>query len=264
MGAHIWLGVVHGSYGVGCLVAPFVATAIASLERRKEDEEKWMLFYYFPLGLSVINCLLVIAAFRGEIGLCFRFGFKFPSSSSLSFWRTRPASHPTPEPEPPAENEARQNGAFTEIKQLLTLKPLYTLSLFFFLHLGVCFTAAGWVVQYLIQARHGAPSTTGYVPAGFYGGVVLGRFLLAEPTHRFGERRMLLGYSAAAFVCQLVFWLVPNLVSAAVAFAVLGGCLGPFFAAVSFEFLLVPLSALSSCDIRLYEYVMGGVADRLF
>jgi fucose permease len=72
----------------------------------------------------------------------------------------------------------------------------------------------------------------GYVPSGYYGGVSLGRILLAEPTHRFGEFRMLLLYSFLCFVMQLVFWLVPNLVSNAVAFSLMGFFLGPLFAAV--------------------------------
>lgn len=88
------------------------------------------------------------------------------------------------------------------------------------------------MVQYLVQVRHGKLSDMGYVPSGFYGGLTLGRLLLAEPTHRFGELRMLLLYTAVTFVMQLVFWLVPNIISSAVAFSFMGFFLGPFFAAV--------------------------------
>jgi hypothetical protein len=72
----------------------------------------------------------------------------------------------------------------------------------------------------------------GYVPSGFYGGVTLGRFLLAEPTHRFGELKMLLLYTVLIFVMQMVFWLVPNIISSAVSFSIMGFFLGPFFVAV--------------------------------
>jgi fucose permease len=72
----------------------------------------------------------------------------------------------------------------------------------------------------------------GYVPSGYYGGLTLGRLILAEPTHRFGELRMLLLYSALALVMQLIFWLVPNIISNAVVFSFMGFFLGPFFAAV--------------------------------
>jgi fucose permease len=72
----------------------------------------------------------------------------------------------------------------------------------------------------------------GYVPSGFYGGLTLGRLLLAEPTHRFGELRMLLLYTVLTLAMQLVFWLVPNIISSAVVFSFMGFFLGPFFAAV--------------------------------
>ena len=73
----------------------------------------------------------------------------------------------------------------------------------------------------------------GYVPSGYYGGIFLGRLVLAEPTHRYGERRMLSIYAALCFAMQLVFWLAPNIVSSAVAFSVMGFLLGPAFAGVS-------------------------------
>jgi fucose permease len=72
----------------------------------------------------------------------------------------------------------------------------------------------------------------GYVPSGFYGGLTLGRFLLSEPTHRFGELKMLLSYTVIIFAMQLVFWLVPNIISSAVSFSIMGFFLGPFFVAV--------------------------------
>ena len=47
----------------------------------------------------------------------------------------------------------------------------------------------------------------GYVPAGFYGGSFIGRLVLAEPTYRFGERRMILLYGVLCLALELVFWL---------------------------------------------------------
>jgi fucose permease len=72
----------------------------------------------------------------------------------------------------------------------------------------------------------------GYVPAGFYGGGFLGRLLLAEPTHRFGERRMIFIYIVLCLALELVFWLVPDIITEAVAISLLGFFSGPFFATV--------------------------------
>ncbi|KAG0154917.1 hypothetical protein PDIDSM_490 [Penicillium digitatum] len=70
----------------------------------------------------------------------------------------------------------------------------------------------------------------GYVPAGFYGGAFLGRLILAEPTHRLGERRMIFIYALLCMGLQLVSWLVPNIITEAVAVSQLGLFSGPFFA----------------------------------
>jgi fucose permease len=224
--AHRWLGFIHAMYGFGCLVSPFVATTVAS-----SNPSRWMLFYLFPLGLSLLNLTSVVLAF----------------GNSLHIIRTQPQNDS-------GENTSGRNrSAMNEVRQVLKLHDLWIISLFYFLYLGVSFAAGGntpknlvnftqgegiiirstgWVVKYLVDVRHGNLATMGYVPSGYYGGVFLGRLILAEPTHRFGERRMLSIYSALCFAMQLVFWLVPNIISSAVAFSLMGFLLGPAFAAV--------------------------------
>lgn len=231
-GAHRWLGFIHAMYGLGLVISPFAATAIATTGR-------WTLFYLFPLGLSVVNLALVGAAFRESVKI-------LPKAGDV-------------ETEASQEPSQMSSGAMSEVKEMLKLKDIWVFSLFFFFHLGVCFTSAGmfssllssylpqvnlrcqadtsrlgWVVQYLLSRPDPAPlSKLGYVPSGAYTGIFLGRLILAEPTHRFGERRMLLIYSVICLVLQLVFWLVPNLVSSVVVFSAMGFFLGPYFAAVS-------------------------------
>lgn len=81
----------------------------------------------------------------------------------------------------------------------------------------------------------------GYVPTGYYGGLLAGRLFLAEPTYRLGERRMLLIYSVICVCLQLVFWLQPNIVGSAVALSLMGFFFGPFFATVSIYTSLLSL-----------------------
>ena len=76
-------------------------------------------------------------------------------------------------------------------------------------------------------------SKVGYVTTGFYGGLALGRLVLAEPTYRLGERRMLLLYSVLCLALQIVFWRVKNVIADAVVVSCMGFLLGPYFATVS-------------------------------
>ncbi|KAF2186278.1 MFS general substrate transporter [Zopfia rhizophila CBS 207.26] len=202
-GAHRWLGFIHAMYALGCLVSPFVATAIAS-----KVGDRWPLFYLFLVGVGSINTLAVLITFRDSLRIHVK--------------PTYPASTD--------ETTSRSKHASRDIVDTLKSPPVYLLSLFYFFMLGVGITAGGWVVEYLISARNGKLPGVGYVPAGLWGGVFLGRVLLAEPTHRFGERSMTMVYCVMILVLQLVFWLVPNLISSVVAICGLGFFFGPMFA----------------------------------
>ncbi|MCJ1318121.1 hypothetical protein MMC15_003448 [Xylographa vitiligo] len=124
----------------------------------------------------------------------------------------------------------RNKAAMSSIIETCKLPGIWLLSMFFFFYLGVGITAGGWVVEYLVTIRNAPLPSTGYVPAGLYGGMFLGRLLLAEPTHRWGERRMLMLYIVIVFALQLVFWLVPDIIASAVVLSFMGFFFGPFFA----------------------------------
>jgi fucose permease len=200
--AHRWLGFIHAMYALGCLVSPFVATAVAA-----SVNERWHLFYLFLVGIGAINTMAVLVAFRASLKLKPR-AVERETEASIT----------------------RSKNATKDVMNVLKSPPVYLLSLFYFFMLGVGITAGGWVVEYLVSARNGKLPEVGYVSAGLWGGVFAGRVLLAEPTHRFGERMMTMAYCVAILALQLIFWLVPNLISSAVAICLLGFFYGPMFA----------------------------------
>ncbi|KAF4551089.1 Bypass of stop codon-like protein 1 [Elsinoe fawcettii] len=209
--AHRWLGFIHACYAGGSLVGPFVATGIASA-----PGNRWWLFYLFPTGLSVLNVNGLAIMFRALLAIRWRNEWYGPAADVM-----RAAT---------AESSAAR-AAVKNMKKALSFRSVWILSVFYFFYLGVLVTANGWVVEYLVSVRGGALSKFGYVSAGFNGGTFLGRLVLAEPTHRLGERLMLLIYCGICIGLQLMFWLVPNIIAASVAISVLGFFLGPFFAA---------------------------------
>ncbi|KAF1941014.1 MFS general substrate transporter [Clathrospora elynae] len=198
-GAHRLLGVIHAMYALGCLISPFVATIIAA-----KFGDRWPLFYLYLVGVGVLNALAVALAFRDSL---------------------------KPHTKPPATGpSSRRSKANRDIIATLNSPCVYLLSMFYFFMLGAGITTGGWVVEYLIEARNGRLPDVGYVPAGLWGGVFLGRVVLAEPTHRFGERRMTMLYCVLILALQLIFWLVPSLIGGAVSISILGFFYGPLFA----------------------------------
>jgi fucose permease len=186
-GAHRWLGFIHAMYMAGCLVAPFAASPIASAQK----PSVWYLFYTVPAGLGFTNLLMCLFAFRDTV-------------------RLRPATPSSATETGPTTGEASDSQHRTAgylLNKTLKQSSLWYISVFFFFYLGMTLTASGWVVEYLVDVRDGDLERVSYVPAGFSGGCLLGRLLLPEPTHRYGERLMGTIYLAICLGVQLVFWL---------------------------------------------------------
>lgn len=177
---HRWLGFIHAMYMAGVFVAPFGSASIAAAS----SPSPWYFFYTAPLGLGVVNMALVVAAFWDTVAI--------RSSRAVSMEGT------------PGETS---KGAMDMIRDALSRRSVWILSLFYFFYLGAVITAGGWVVEYLVTVRGGHVSQMGYVSAGFGGGSLLGRIVLPEPTHRFGEKKMVLLYCVLCLGFQLVFWL---------------------------------------------------------
>ena len=125
--AHRWLGFIHAMYMAGCLTGPFIATAVASAGA----QSRWELFYTAPLGLGVINFVLVVIAFQESLT------FKCPTQGEMS------------------SQDARQKSPMQEIKKTLAQPGVWILSLYFFFFLGAVITAGGklstfsWEYRYL-------------------------------------------------------------------------------------------------------------------
>jgi fucose permease len=138
------LGFAHGSYGVGGVVAPIVATSIAS------RGTLWSRFYFLPLGLALVCIPFAGWAF---------WGYKEEGSAALLSTVERTASRQAAE-EPVSK--------LRDLK--LALKNRVTIfgALFIFAYQGAEVSISGWVISYLINYRGGDPGSVGYVSAGFW------------------------------------------------------------------------------------------------
>ncbi|KAH8898815.1 MFS general substrate transporter [Thozetella sp. PMI_491] len=234
--AHRWLGILHSIYGVGGLISPLAATALAS------HTPHWYYFYLVLLGTATLNTMLLAWNFRDGL-------FK------------------------PTE-QVSSSDASRRLKDALTQRSVWVMSLFFFLYVGVEVTAGGWVVEFLISVRNGSPSQVGYVASGFWAGLALGRFVLADVTHKFGERRMVMIYIVLGLAMQLLFWFVPNVVANAVVISLLGFIIAPFFpVGVSILTKLLPKdlhiasigfsATVGQAGSAAFPFLTGAVASRV-
>lgn len=198
------LGLFHGSYGVGGTVGPLIATAIVS----RGPYKIWSTFYFVPLALTIVNALVAYVTF------C-RYECDNPSANSLNLT----ASHP--QVRPPSKLGLLANA----LKNRTTILG----ALFIFAYQGAEVSISGWLISYLLSYRKSEPSKAGYITAGFWAGITIGRFLLSHPAHKIGEKISVAGLTAGAAVFQLLVWQVPNVIGDAVAISIVGLLLGPVY-----------------------------------
>ena len=153
------MGIIHGFYGVGGTVAPLIATALAS------NGAHWTFFYFINLALTAFNLVLAGWDFKG-------YEMDMPVQALAAQHRD-------------VEGLAkRKNLIWKAVKTKATLCG----ALFIFAYQGAEVSISGWIVSFLINYRNGDPAHVGYVSAGFWAGITVGRFVLSYPARRLGER----------------------------------------------------------------------------
>ncbi|PYH96303.1 MFS general substrate transporter [Aspergillus ellipticus CBS 707.79] len=200
------LGGLHGAYGIGGIMGPLVATALAS------NGVRWSYYYSINLAMSLVNLAFAVWAFQ-------KYEKDLPVQLLTALQHT--ASQQAHGSHPPSRTHL--------LKQALKNKTTLLGALFIFAYQGAEVSISGWVVSFLISYRHGDPSHVGYVSAGFWAGITAGRFLLSQPAHLIGEKRSVIGLVVGSVAFQLMTWFIPNIIGDAVAVAIVGLLLGPVY-----------------------------------
>lgn len=222
------LGLAHGSYGIGGIVAPIVATALVS------NGVHWARFYIITIGIRV---------------LCFFFaGWSFWNYEKEGTTQFANSLHRIASRQ--AAAELGEPSKLRLLGRALKNKTTIIGALFIFAYQGAEVSESGWFISYLINYRNGDPAKVGYVTAGFWAGITLGRFTLTHVAHRVGERPFVFATGLGVIAFQIMAWQIPNVVGDAVSVAILGLLLGPVYpcAATVFTKLLpsnIQMTAIS-------------------
>ena len=201
------LGAMHGLYGLGGVVSPLMATAMVSRGIH------WSYFYAIPMSLAV-------------------FSIPFMGWSYWTYEKDLPVQLLTALERTASRRAAAEAGSPSKTELLRrALKNRTTLlgAAFIFAYQGAEVSISGWVISFLITSRKGDPSKVGNVTSGFWGGITFGRFVLTHFAHKIGERTSVIGLVVGAAAFQLLVWLVPSIITDAVAESIVGVFLGPVY-----------------------------------
>ncbi|KAI0642586.1 MFS general substrate transporter [Trametes meyenii] len=190
------MGFLHGSYGLGALISPLVATEFA------KSPKYWSFHYIISAGLYVANTVVLWAIFRGR----------------------RQEEVMRDEGEKGSDSDNVSN----KFRQMMGNKDVHFMSVFSLIYVGIEVTMGGWSVTYILEKRQAGPSA-GYISSGFFGGLMLGRILLLWFNKKIGERQALFLYAVLVIALEITVWVIPSLIENAVAVAFVGLLLGPMY-----------------------------------
>ncbi|KAK1972362.1 major facilitator superfamily transporter [Colletotrichum sublineola] len=204
------LGFLHGAYGVGGTVGPLIVTALVTAARTR-----WSMYYVIPLALAIFNGAFSAWSFRDH------------NADLVAGTLTAQESAAA------VDSGTQLLSMFSALKVRIVLLG----ALFIFAYQGAEVSISGWVISFLITVRGGDPDSVGYVTAGFWAGITVGRLCLSHPAHRVGEKLFVGLATVGAAVFQLLVWWVPNVVGPAVSVAIVGLLLGPIYPCAAAVFM---------------------------
>ncbi|KAJ0422655.1 major facilitator superfamily domain-containing protein [Aspergillus carlsbadensis] len=193
------LGLPHGWYGLGAVLAPLVATSLIT-----EAKVGWWYFYYIMVACAAI-----------EVGTCV-----------WTFWDSDAASFRT-------ESEALNPGNDGGVRRALFVpryaRVTWLLAFFLLSYVGVEVAIGGWIVTFLMRVRDGGDFASGMGATGYWLGITFGRVVLGFITPKIGEKTAIIIYNILAISFALILWLVPNFYASVIAVSIQGFFLGPMF-----------------------------------
>ncbi|KAG5357855.1 Bypass of stop codon protein 6 [Yarrowia sp. B02] len=240
---HTYLGFLHGAYGAGATVAPLIATAMISANIQ------WSFFFLILVGLSVCSTACIGTSWLG---------YKEDMAGFDGEEETTPHV--------PVEGEE------SLVRLSLKNKITWLLALFTMAYQGTEVAIGGWVVTYLIDYRGGDPDKVGYVAAGFWAGLTLGRFLLVAPCQRWGPKRSVIVLTLALIALIVLTWRISSIIGAAICVSFAGFVMGPSYPLlITVATVLVPrkiqvisitvMTAFGSTGGALFPFFVGITAQ---
>ncbi|KKY25005.1 putative mfs transporter [Phaeomoniella chlamydospora] len=278
------LGILHAFYGVGGVLAPFVATTVIT-----KSNWAWYEFYYIMIGAAVLEIILLVTTFWTATGEIYR------NQHSQSHISANTSSIPSPNTTPPASppTTGAPESKLSSIPLPHFLQPLVSPSpssplllalrsritwlaaLYLLIYVGIEVSTGGWTVTFMLRIRHASSFPAGMTSTGFWLGVTIGRLILGFVTSRIfpTEKHAIATYTVFTIALVLVYWLIPHFIVSAVAVSLVGFFIGPMFpAAVVVATKLLPkhlhvgaigfAAAMGASGACALPFAVGAVAQK--
>ncbi|KAJ1328177.1 MFS transporter FHS family glucose/mannose:H+ symporter [Microdochium nivale] len=210
------LGLLHGLYGLGAVLAPLIATTLIT-----KAGLGWWYYYYIMIGMAGLELTCTTYTFWSATGEAYR--------ASLADHGDKP-SETAGEAASPAQKQ--DGGLAHALFHRPGARVTWVCAVFLLGYVGIEVALGGWIVEFMMQVRQGEAFASGMAAMGFWLGITVGRVVLGFVTPRIGERLAITIYLPITIGLQILFWLVPQFTVSTVAVGLVGFFLGPLFPGV--------------------------------
>lgn len=197
------LGIVHGCYGLGCMISP---PLITKLMERKHNPWNWNHYYVVLSIYGVINLV------------CFTFSFRHETAAKHKFnvilkEQKRSLADKDPEFEIGSGDESVEDtvneGTDVSFTDALKSKLVWVFAICLFIYVGGEVAFGAWLMTFLIRIKKLSYNYSSWMATTFWLGLTVGRIALGFVTaHVFNTELMAnLAYIVASLAGYLIFCL---------------------------------------------------------
>ncbi|KAI0171420.1 major facilitator superfamily domain-containing protein [Pestalotiopsis sp. NC0098] len=237
-------GFLHGSYSIGASLGPLIAGTMISV-----GKTPWYYWFYVLSGFCIVMLASSSYAFRFQDGKKYR-----------------------------AEKHDRDDSVGSHDKQdymaIFKYSATWICAAYFLSYVGIEASITGWIVVYMLRARHASGYLASMCSALFNIGMAIGRLALGVVTDKLGVRTAVVIYLSTTIVLQTLFALIEVPAASAVLVTLVGFFLGPMFPSgvVLITRLLPPhlhvgtvsfVASTGQIGGALLPFALGAIADRI-
>ncbi|WVQ76819.1 hypothetical protein IAR50_006493 [Cryptococcus sp. DSM 104548] len=211
---------MHAWYGFGATISPFISTAFV-----QHIPDRVYLYFTVSVALAAVTAAMLLGVFqlRTEDQIVGnRTEEKEEEEKELPPSETAQGT----EPREPVKRQVQDSGS--KMKRILKTPVVHCMAFYMVIYVGVEVTIGGWATSFLIDER-GGDDNAGYVSAGYFGGLTLGRVIFIPLSNRLGPHISIWAYTLASIILSLIIWFTHTIIGNAVCFSLVGVFLGPMY-----------------------------------
>lgn len=191
------LGIMHGCYGIGCMISPAVIT---NLLERENNPWTWNQIYIVLSILGCFNLMLMIITFRYETPKKYKYVLQMKSYRSK-------LQKMDPENDTGSSDDGDDDSEVT-LKEAIQTKLIWVFSTILFIYVGGEVAFGEWLVTFLMRIKQYSYKKSSYMASFFWFGLTTGRIVLGFATASYFTTELTANftYIISSFVGYLLFW----------------------------------------------------------